>query len=61
MLARIMPAHVYDYYSGPIMKCFLLWDLSKFAEFTPPHEILLKNLENTRNLALNLSRNGAHA
>ncbi len=41
--------------SGEIIRCFNLWDLSKFAEFTPSREVLLANLNATTGLAERLS------
>ena len=39
-----------------IMAAFNLWDLSKFAEFTPSKEVLMENLKKTKDLAESLNR-----
>ncbi len=53
-LFTFMPADLMEKYGVQITKYFDLWDLSKFAEFTPSREILLENLKNTEKTARNL-------
>ncbi len=54
LLKRVMPSAAYERHGGEIMNFFHLWDISKFAEFTPPVEMLLINLEQATRLAVNL-------
>ncbi|MCP4138228.1 MAG: hypothetical protein GY754_45115 [bacterium] len=55
VLTKVLRRDIYTRYSEEIDRCFQLWDLSKFAEFTPSEEILLDNYEKTQKMAKNLS------
>jgi len=55
MIQKKLPEKVYQKYHQDIIKKLQLWDLAKFAEFTPSKEILLENLEQTLHLAKFLS------
>lgn len=54
LLKKVMGGDLYSRYHDVMMQSFHLWDLSKFAEFTPSREILTANLEKTEKLARNL-------
>ena len=56
VLIKLFPKNLYKKYESGIVQGFHLWDLSKFAEFTPSEDILKENLKNTIKLATNLSR-----
>ena len=58
MLSRVMPRPLYAGCRDRMMNSFLLWDLSKFAEFAPSQAILLANCEGTRKLAVDLAGEG---
>jgi len=47
-LKRFMPAGLYNVHGDEIMRCMDLWDISKFAEFTPPGEMLTENLRSVK-------------
>jgi len=49
-----------EVFHDEIMTAFNLWDLSKFAEFTPSKEILLENLKKTGELAEKMNRKMDH-
>jgi len=55
-LQRRLPAAVFRKYEKDIGRAFRLWDLSKFAEFTPSVEILMSNLQDSTRLAQELDR-----
>ncbi len=55
-LRKYLTKYIYGKYGDKISKSFDLWDLSKFAEFAPSEEILMDNYDNTRKLAVNLSK-----
>lgn len=59
-LKKLKRRHNLDPYHDVIMSAFNLWDLSKFAEFTPSKEILSENLKTTSSLAENLNRETGH-
>ncbi len=46
-LSHYMAPELLGKYGDRVTKYFDLWDLSKFAEFTPSREILMENLKNT--------------
>ncbi len=46
-IKKYMPAEIYSLYGGEIIDNMRLWDYSKFAEFTPSVELLLRNLDAT--------------
>jgi hypothetical protein len=50
-LKAVISESDYKLYKDEIDKSFRLWDLSKFAEFTPSKEILMTNLDDTVKLA----------
>jgi hypothetical protein len=56
ILKKKMNRIIYKKHINSIMKSFNLWDLSKFAEFTPSEEILLENLNDTKKLAKDLTK-----
>ncbi len=49
-----------EVFHDEIMSAFNLWDLSKFAEFTPSKEVLLENLKKTGELAEKINRKMDH-
>jgi len=49
-----------DRHHGRIMKCFELWDISKYAEFEPGADVLSRNLAETKKLARELSGDVDH-
>ncbi|MBN1496091.1 MAG: hypothetical protein JXA07_04940 [Spirochaetes bacterium] len=54
-IRKIFPAALHDAHYDEIMGVFNLWDLSKFAEFTPSAELLRSSLDRTVALARKLS------
>ncbi len=50
-IKKVFPRNIHDAYAGQIMDAFNLWDLSKFAEFTPTPELLHASLGRTVDLA----------
>ncbi len=54
-IRKVFPAGLYDAHHGDIMGVLNLWDLSKFAEFTPSAELLHSSLDRTVGLAKKLS------
>ncbi len=50
-IGKILPRHLTDRFRDPFSRCFNMWDLSKFAEFTPSEDLLLENCSITRKLA----------
>ncbi len=54
-IKRVFPKNIHDAYAGQILVSFNLWDLSKFAEFTPTPELLHASLGRTVDLAKNIS------
>lgn len=54
-IRRVFSRNLNDSYTYEIMQNFNMWDLSKFAEFTPSQETLRANLDKTVQLAKNLS------
>jgi hypothetical protein len=54
-IRKVFPAHLYEAHHDDIMKGLNLWDLSKFAEFTPSAELLHASLDRTVSLAKKLS------
>ena len=57
-LKRYMQGEGLSDFSGDIIKSMHLWDLSKFAEFSPSSELLLENLESTIGIAKKISSFG---
>lgn len=55
MMSRLPERGKYAKHTGDIGTCFNLWDLSKFAEFSPSREMLLMNLELAEKLAENIN------
>jgi hypothetical protein len=55
-IRRAFPRNLFDAYFDDIMRGFNMWDLSKFAEFTPTKEQLQASLAATIDLAKNISR-----
>ncbi len=55
-LKRLLPPDRYARYSSDMGKCFNLWDLSKFAEFSPATETLFMNLDLLEKLAETIAR-----
>ena len=49
---------IYSLYGEDIIRNMMLWDFSKFAEFTPSSELLLQNLNDTINNAKKISDRG---
>ncbi len=54
-IKKVFPKNIHDAYAGQIMAGFNLWDLSKFAEFTPSPELLRASLAKTVDLAKQIS------
>jgi len=54
-LKKLLSKDAYIKYHDVVMNSFNLWDLSKFAEFTPSSDVLLANLEKTRSIGKKLS------
>lgn len=54
-IKKIFPGHIHEAYAGQIIDLFNLWDLSKFAEFTPTKELLHGSLGKTMDLARKIS------
>jgi hypothetical protein len=54
-IKKVFPKNIHDAYAGQIMDGFNLWDLSKFAEFTPSPELLHASLVKTVDLAKKIS------
>lgn len=54
-LKKFMPAELYSNYADEIMRCMDLWDISKFAEFTPSQDILAENLRSVKIVAEKVS------
>ncbi len=50
-VGKILPRHISGKYRDSFSRCFTMWDLSKFAEFTPSGDLLLENCGMTRKLA----------
>jgi hypothetical protein len=59
-LKIVFTKEMFNKYYGQIIKCFELWDISKYAEFAPGADILSDNLAKTINLARELSRDVDH-
>jgi hypothetical protein len=59
-LKIVFTKEMFNKYHGQIIKCFELWDISKYAEFAPGADILSDNLAKTINLARELSRDVDH-
>jgi hypothetical protein len=53
-VGKILPQHLFRKYGDSFSRCFGMWDLSKFAEFTPSGELLLENCSMTKKLAEDL-------
>jgi hypothetical protein len=53
-LKKVFTKDMFNKHHGQIIKCFELWDISKYAEFVPSTDILLDNLAKTINLAQEL-------
>lgn len=51
VMKKYMPGRIYSVCGDEIISNMKLWDLSKFAEFAPSHELLLENLEATVSVA----------
>lgn len=54
-LKKVFTKEMFNKYHGQIIKCFGLWDISKYAEFAPSEDMLLDNLAKTKKLAQELS------
>ncbi len=54
-LKRFMPAELYSVHGDEIMRCMDLWDISKFAEFTPTSDMLTENLRSVKTVAEKVS------
>ncbi|MBN2159213.1 MAG: hypothetical protein JW807_07445 [Spirochaetes bacterium] len=54
-IMKVFPRSLYDRHAGDIVQGLNLWDLSKFAEFTPSGDMLRASLAKTIELAKNLS------
>jgi len=54
-LKRFMPPVLYREHGDEIMRCMDLWDISKFAEFTPSAEMLHENLRSVKGAAEKVS------
>jgi hypothetical protein len=54
-IRKVFPKNIHDAYAGQIMDGFNLWDLSKFAEFTPTPELLHASLGRTVEVAKKIS------
>lgn len=50
-IKKILPQRLSERHCDSFSRCFTMWDLSKFAEFTPSGEMLLENCSRTRKLA----------
>lgn len=50
-IKKVFPKSIHEAFAARIMESFNLWDLSKFAEFTPSPELLHASLGNTIELA----------
>jgi hypothetical protein len=55
-MKKVVQAERLKRYAGDMGKCFNLWDLSKFAEFSPTAETLSMNLELLEKLAETMAR-----
>jgi hypothetical protein len=53
-VGKILPQHLFRKYGDSFSRCFSMWDLSKFAEFTPSGDLLLENCSMTKKLAEDL-------
>lgn len=54
-IKKVFPGNIHDAYAAHIMDGFNLWDLSKFAEFTPSPEHLRASLGKTVDVAKKIS------
>ncbi len=54
-IRKVFPKNIHDSFAGQILESFNLWDLSKFAEFTPTPELLHASLGRTVDLAKKIS------
>lgn len=54
-IMKVFPRSLYDRHAGDIVQGLNLWDLSKFAEFTPSGDLLRASLAKTIELAKHLS------
>ena len=54
-LKKFMPDELHGAYAAEIMRCMDMWDISKFAEFTPSDEMLSENLRSVKNAAEKVS------
>jgi hypothetical protein len=59
-LRKMFTQHMYDRHFNMIMRSLNLWDLSKFAEFSPSRETLHADLEKTVSLAKVISEDMAN-
>ena len=61
MLKKIFTPIKYKKYGAEIISIFNLWDLSKFAEFTPSEEVLQQNYIDTVKIAAKISEDYRYA
>ena len=59
-LKKVFTKDMFNKHHGQIIKCFDLWDVSKYAEFAPGADVLSDNLAKTINLARELSGDVNH-